>query len=47
MAPVTKVVWNEGHCSGNGRVEKEWSLEMGLRREIFRKKLFRSGGFTE
>ena len=45
---MTKVVWNEGHgCSGNGRVEKEWSLEMGWRRERFRKKLFRSGGFTE
>ena len=46
---MTKVVWNEGHgCSGNGRVEKEWSLEKGWRRrERFRKKLFRSGGFTE
>ena len=48
MWPVTKVFWNEGHgCSGNGKIEKEWSLEMGWRRERFRKKLFRSSGFTE
>ena len=37
----------KNYCSGNGRVEKEWSLEMGLRRERFRKKWFRAGGFTE
>ena len=37
----------KNYCSGNGRVEKEWSLEMGLRRERFRKKWCRAGGFTE
>jgi len=45
VAPVIKVVWNEGHgCNRNGRVEKEWSLEMGWKRERFWKKLFRSVG---
>ena len=37
----------KNYCGGNGRVEKEWNLEMGLRRERFRKKWFRAGGFTE
>ena len=37
----------KNYCSGNGRVEKEWSLEMGLRRERFRNKWFRASGFTE
>ena len=40
MAPVTKVVWNEGHgCSGNGRVEQSVKLGDELeKREILKKK---------
>ena len=37
----------KNYCNDNGRVEKEWSLEMGLRRERFRNKWFRASGFTE
>ena len=50
MAPVTKVVWNEGHgCSGNGRVEQSVKLGDELeKREILKKKKIRSvGGFVE
>ena len=38
MAPVTKVVWNEGHgCSGNGRVEQRVKLGDELeKREILK-----------
>ena len=46
MAPVTKVVWNEGHgCSGNGRVEQRVKLGDELeKREILKKKKIRSVG---